>query len=161
MDDIEWVHVPGIDGRAIGAVGFLGNQAAVVTAFYDDYDGNRDGEVDWLEWAASKVSPISLDGAAVVEVAMAARVMPAVVLRDGGFDTWAKQAFVSFAGGLVVDAVYAAYFSHAIRLATGGIASAIGGGLVREYVIRKGLETAVKAAYDASVRDGITVLQPR
>jgi hypothetical protein len=92
---------------------------------------------------------------------MTARVMPAIVLRDGGFDTWAKQAFVRFATGLVVDAVYAAYFSHAIRLATGGLASAIGGGLVREYVIRKGMEAAVKSAYDASVRDSLSVSQPR
>jgi hypothetical protein len=156
MGDIEWVPVPGLDGRSIGAVGFIGNQAVVVAAFYDDYDGNRDGEVDWLEWAASKVSPLSLDGAAVVEVAMAARVMPAVVLRDGAFDTWAKQAFVQFAGGLVVEAVYAAYFSHAIRLASGGIASAIGGGLVREYVIRKGMEAAVKSAYDAAVLTSVS-----
>ncbi len=161
MGNLEWVMVPGIGGKAIGAVGFIDNRAAVVVAFYNDLDGNMDGEVDWVEWIAGKLSPVHLDGKAVTEVAMAARFVPAIVTRDGSFDTWARETFVGFAAGLVVDGVYAAWFSHGVRAITGGIASAIGGGLVREYVIRKTMETAVHRLYDMGVREGMAVIPQR
>lgn len=161
MGNLEWVLVPGIDGRAIGAVGFIDNRAAVIVAFYNDLDGNMDGEVDWLEWFAGKVSPVHLDGKAVTEVALAARVMPAIVMRDGSFDGWAKKTFVGFAAGLVADGVYAAWFSYGVRAISGGIATAIGGGLVREFVIRKSMEAAVHRLYDMRVREGMAVIPVR
>ncbi|MBR0681615.1 hypothetical protein GXW74_14050 [Roseomonas eburnea] len=161
MDRIEWVLVPGPAGRAIGAVGFIDGEAAVVVAFYEDQDGNRDGTVDWGEWLLARVSPVHVDGKAVLEVAMTARYLPAVAERGPGFDRWVGEQFVSFAGGLVVDAAYAVYFSQAIQALTGGIAGAIGGGLVREYVIRRGLEAAVHRVYDATVRDVVTAMPVR
>jgi hypothetical protein len=161
MGNLEWVMVPGIGGRAIGAVGFIGDHAAVVVAFHDDLDGNMDGEVDWVEWIAGRISPVHLDGKAVTEVAMAARFVPGIVTRDGEFDSWAKEAFVGFAGGLVIDGLYAAWFSLGVRAIAGGIASAIGGGIVREYVIRKSMESAVHRLYDMGVRDGRVVMPQR
>lgn len=158
MNSVDWVAVPGVDGKPIGAVGFVGNTAAVVVAFFEDLDGNRDGEVDWVEWVAGKISPIRLDGMAVTEVAMAARAMPAILTRDGSFDRWAKETFVGFAGGLVIDAAYAAWFSFGVRAIAGGIASAIGGGVVREYIVRKSMEAAVRRIYDVSVRDGMAII---
>jgi hypothetical protein len=151
MNSIDWVVVPGIDGRPIGAIGFIDNKAAIVTAFFDDRDGNKDGEVSWGEWVVSKISPISIEGMAVTEVAMAARYMPDVVLRDAGFAQEAAQMYLSFAAGLVADGIYAAYFSRGVKAAAGAAASAIGGGAVREFVIRKGMETAVKQIYEAGI----------
>lgn len=161
MNSLEWVAVPGVDGKPIGAVGFVGDTAAVVVAFFEDLDGNRDGEVDWVEWIAGKISPLRIDGMAVTEVAMSARTMSAIVTRDGSFDRWAKETFVRFAGGLVVDAAYAAWFSFGVRAIAGGLASAIGGGIVREYLVRKSMETAVRRIYDARVRDGMAVIPHR
>jgi hypothetical protein len=151
MKNIEWVIVPGIGGRPIGAIGFIGNTAAIVTAFFDDRDGNKDGEVGWGEWVVAKISPISIEGMAVTEVAMAARYLPAVMLRDSAFAQEAAQLYVSFAAGLVADGIYAAYFSRGVKAAAGAAATAIGGGMVREFVIRKGMETAVKEIYDAGL----------
>jgi hypothetical protein len=152
MKTIEWVLVPGIGGRMIGAIGFIDGRAAVVAAFYDDRDGNKDGEVSWGEWLASKLSPIGIEGMAVTEVAMAARFMPEVLMRDGGFAQEAAQMYVSFAAGLVADGIYAAYFSRGVGRVAGAAASAIGGGVVKEFVIRKGMEKAVKEIYDAAVK---------
>ena len=161
MDELEWVLVPGAGGQAIGAVGFIGNRAAVVVAFSDDWDGNKDGEVDWVEWVASKISPVSLEGSAIVEVAMTARLMPQILTRDGSFYNWAGETFVNFATGLVIDAVYVAYFSVGIRMLTGGIAGAIGGGMVRQYVMRTGMEAAIHRCYDAAVRNGVQITPVR
>lgn len=157
MDELDWVLIPGVGGQPIGAVGFVGDQAAVVVAFFDDIDGNKDGTVDWAEWLASKISPLHLNGSAVVEVAMAARLMAEVITRDGGFYQWAGETFTQFAGGLVIDAAYVAYFSLAVRALSGGVAGAIGGGLVREYVIRRGMEAAIHRCYDAGVRSGVEI----
>ncbi|BDG72779.1 hypothetical protein [Roseomonas fluvialis] len=151
MKTIEWVTVPGIDGRAIGAIGFIGDDAAIVTAFFDDRDGNKDGEVSWGEWAVSKISPISVEGKAVTEVAMAARYMPEIVMRDASFAQEAAQMYVEFAKGLVVDGIYAAYFSRGVSAAAGATARAVGGGMVREFFIREGMKKAVREIYDASV----------
>lgn len=156
MNRIEWVLVPGPGGRAIGAIGFIGNEPAVVVAFTEDADGNRDGTVDWGEWLCARISPVHLDGKAVLEVAMTARYLPAIAERGPAFDRWVGEDFVNFAGGLVVDAFYVAYFSQALQVLTGGIAGAIGGGLVREYVMRRGMEAAIHRIYDATVRDAVT-----
>ena len=58
-DAIEWVVVEKF-GKEIGAIGFIGDKASVVTAFYNDYDGNKDGKVSWAEWTVGKLSPLSL-----------------------------------------------------------------------------------------------------
>lgn len=161
MDGLDWVPVPGVNGKAIGAVGFIDDRAAVIVAFFDDLDVNMDGEVDWLEWTTGKISPVHLDGKALTEVAMTARVMPAIVTRDGGFDAWAQETFLRFAGGLVVDAAYAAWLSHGVRALSGGIAGLIGGGLVREYLIRKSMEVSLHHLYSASMREGLAVIPQR
>lgn len=146
---IDWVIISRFD-RPIGAIGFIGNQAAIVTAFYDDRDGNKDGEVSIGERVVSMISPISIEGSAVVEVAMAARTDMDIVMRDAGFAQEAAQMFVHFAAGLVADGVYAAYFSRGIKMASAAVAKQIGGGMVREFVIRKGMEKAVKELYEAA-----------
>jgi hypothetical protein len=148
---IEWVLIKKWKPEPIGAIGFIGNQAVAIIAFYDDYDANQDGNVGWGEWAIGKMSPVSIDGRNVAEVAMQARVEPDVILRDGSFPQMANSIFLNFARGLIIDGIYAAYFKRGVSMAGGGIAKMVTSGMVKEFAIKKGFETAVKEAFNAGV----------
>jgi hypothetical protein len=148
---IDWILIKKFKPEPIGAVGFLNNEVVVVISFYDDADGNEDGKVSWLEWGASKLSPVSIEGMKVTAVAMQARVEPDVILRDGNFPQVAARMFVEFARGLVIDGVYAAYFSRGVSMVGGGIAKVVTSGMVKEFVIKKGFEKAVKEVFNLSV----------
>ncbi len=149
---IEWVIIRDVANREIGAIGFLDGTAVVIAAFYDDRDGNKDGRVSWGEAIAAKLSPVSLKGSAVTEVAMAARLDPDVLARDSGFATEAMRMYLHFAAGLVADGIYAAYFSRGVRAVATPIAGRLASDTVRQFVIRKGMEKAVKSLYDGTVR---------
>jgi hypothetical protein len=151
---IEWVPVSGNAGRRIGAIGFIGNDVAIVAAYYDDRDGDQNGTVSWGEAVVAFMSPIKLDGRAVTEVAMAARADPDIVLRDATFAQEAARMFVAFAGGLIKDGIYTVYFSRAVKAAGAGIAARVADGMVKQFVVRKGFEAAVKKAYDAAMKQG-------
>lgn len=149
MSSEDWVVIRGNTNREIGAIGFVDGKAAIIAAFYDDNDGNQDGTVSWGEYLAAKFSPISLKNRAVTEVAMAARLDFDVLERDPSFPDVAEQMFLNFARGLLIDGVYAAYFSRAVSGIAKPIAGRLANDMVRQFVIRKGMEKAVKAAYNA------------
>jgi|SRR4051812_42121887 hypothetical protein len=144
--ELEWYIVKGIGDRPIGALGFLGNNVAVVTAFYDDRDGNKDGRVSIPERVAAFMSPLKIKGMSVVEVAMAARFDMEVNERDPDFYMDAINLWLKFAKGLVIDGVYTAWMGVSVNLATGAVAKELASGLVKQFVIKKGMETAVKTA---------------
>ena len=148
---IDWVVVGGHGDREIGAVGFIGNTASIVVSFYDDADGNMDGKVSWGEWFASKVSPIGIGGMAVTRVAMAGRYQTNIMMRDSGFNQMAVNLFSNFAKGLVADGLYAVYFSRGVSSVAKGIAGRAATGMVKQFVIKKGMEKAVKEAYKGGV----------
>jgi hypothetical protein len=150
-DTLDWVLIKKFGPEPIGAVGFLGDEVVAVIAFYDDLDGNRDGKVSWFEWGVGKISPVQLEGRNVTEVAMQARVEWDVISRDSGFPQVAAQMFTSFARGLIIDGIYAAYFARGIGMAGGGIAKTVTSGMVKEFVVKKGFEIAVKKAFMAGV----------
>jgi len=150
MAEIEWVEVKGIKGKSIGAIGFIGNNAVAVATFIEDEDGNEDGEVSWGEWIASKVSPLSLDGYAATKVAMAARVDMDILMRDPSFNQMAMNMYLNFARGLIADGVWTVYFSRGVNMVGGGVAKIITKGMVKQLVIRKGFEKAVREAFDAA-----------
>ena len=145
---IEWVQITKFGKDPIGAVGFVDGKAAVVVAFHDDLDGNKDGKVGWGEWIAGKVSPISVEGKAVTEVAMQARYDMEVLKRDAGFAQMAAKLYLNFARGLVIDGIYATYFARPVKMLAGGVAKTVVAGKVKEMVIKKGMETAVRAAFN-------------
>ena len=147
---VDWILVQG-HSKTIGAIGFVDGQALTVIAFFDDRDGNKDGNVSWGEWLASKVSPISIEGSAVVEVAMAAKFDPEVLSRDAGFAAMANSMFLNFATGLIKDGVYAAFFAPGVSMAGGGIAKMVTTGMVKEFVVKKGFEATVKKAFQEAV----------
>ncbi|MEM8850069.1 MAG: hypothetical protein AAGE03_08545 [Pseudomonadota bacterium] len=143
---LEWVAIKKFGDDPIGAIGFLGNDAVAVVAFYDDRDGNRDGEVGIGEWIVSKVFPISMEGGNVTEVAMQGRAIPEIILRDPSFPNAAARMFASFGAGLVIDGAYSVYFAPGVGKIAGTAAKYITQGMVKEFVVRKGFEEAVKAS---------------
>ncbi|GEM_PF-869007 len=147
MAKIEWVTIKKWGPEPIGAIGFIGNDVVAVVAFFDDRDGDKDGDVSLFERVAFKLSPVSMKGGNVVEVAMQARVDMDVIMRDPSFNQVAMQMFVKFAHGLVMDGIYAAYFSRGVSMTGKGVAKMITSSMVKGFVIRKGFESAVKKAF--------------
>ncbi|PTV95967.1 hypothetical protein C8J27_103298 [Rhodobacter aestuarii] len=146
--DIEWVLIKKFGPEPIGAVGFIGDKVVTVIGFYDDRDGNQDGKVSAAEWLASKLSPISVEGRSVAEVAMQARIEPDVIMRDSSFPQMAAQIYLNFARGLLLDGIYAVYFARGVKMVGSGIAKMVTSGMIKEYVVRKGFEKAVREAFD-------------
>ena len=68
-DAIDWIAVEKF--KLIGAVGFIGDDAVAIAAFYEDTDANKDGKASWDEWVGSKLL-FDLRGTKVTEVAMQA-----------------------------------------------------------------------------------------
>ncbi len=145
-DQIEWVSITKWGDEPIGAIGFIGNDAVAVVAFFDDKDGNKDGKISVGERIGAFLSPVSIEGSNVVEVAMQARVDIDVILRDGSFPQAAAQMFASFGAGLVIEGAYAVYFKPGVSMVGKGVAKKITEGMVKEFVVRKGFEAAVKKA---------------
>lgn len=150
MAELEWVSITKWGPDPIGAIGFIGNDAVAVIAFYDDKDGNQDGEISWGERIASFLLPISIEGKNVVEVAMQASVEMDILKRDASFAQVANQMFLKFASGLLMEGIYAVYFARGVKMAGKGVAKVITNGMVKELVVRKGFEAAVKEAFLAS-----------
>lgn len=148
---LSWVVIKDFTNKEIGAIGFIGNKAAVVASFYADADGNMDGTVSTTELIVSKISPIGVGGIGVTRVAMAARHEMDVVLRDPNFNEMAMNIFSKFATGLVADGVYTVYFSRGVSSVAKGIAGRAATGMVKQFAIKKGMEKAVKEAYKSGV----------
>lgn len=149
-DSIEWIEITKF--KPIGAVGFLGDKVVAIIAFHDDKDANQDGAVSLGENVVAFVSPLKVDGRSIAEVAMQARVDMAVIMRDPSFGPAAARLFVDFAANLAVQGIYAAYFSRGVSMVGKGVARKITNGAVKEFVLRKGFETAAKNALMSSVR---------
>ena len=142
-DMIDWVGVDN-GNKLIGAVGFIGDNAVVIAAFYEDADANKDGKVSTGEWIASKLM-FNLHGMAVAEVAMTARLDLDVIGRDPQFNSIATQIFLNFAKGLIAQGAYITYFSRGVSMTGSAVASTITSGMIKQLVIRKGFEAAVKS----------------
>jgi hypothetical protein len=152
-DQLDWVIVKsGPNDKPIGALGFYGDKVAVVTAFYEDTDANEDGKVSIGEKIVSLISPLSVEGREVASVAMAARNDPDVISRDQSFYTEAARMFVAFATNLTFDGLYAVYFSRAIGQLSSIVAAGAVDGLVKQFVVRKGMESIIKRLYDSAVK---------
>lgn len=144
---MDWVIVTDNSGKKVGAIGFIGDTAVVIAAFYADLDGNKDGRVSIGERVVGWISPIPIKGMAVTQVAMLARGDSDIVLRDPTFNSLAMNQFFDFARSAIVSGIYTVYFSQAVSSITGAIAGKMTKNFVAQYVIRKGMETTVKAEY--------------
>jgi hypothetical protein len=151
---MDWVLITRTTTSPIGAIGFVENTAAVVVAFYDDKDANKDGKVSTGEWLTFKLSPVSMKGMNVAEVAMQARHNSMVVERDPGFYQTSAQIFVNFAHSMTMDALYKLYFAKGVSAVGSGVAKIITSDMIKQMVIKKGFEKAVKDAFKETVGAG-------
>lgn len=160
METLDWIEVDDrLTKKKIGAVGFLGDEAAIVVAYYDDLDWDNDGKVSKVEFVSSK-APIMKNlffksGRQLTSVYMQALGDPDITMRDTKFRSDAAQHFLDFSSGLIFEGIYLVYFSRGIKGLSSGIAKAATNSIVKQYVIRKGMEKAVKTAFDKAVEHGI------
>ncbi|MDO5622774.1 MAG: hypothetical protein Q4G24_15070 [Paracoccus sp. (in: a-proteobacteria)] len=148
MSRLDWIEVTK-GGQPIGAVGFLDNDAVIVAAFFDDRDSNKDGKVSGGEWVKSKIPLLGEEGSAVTEVAMTARLDLDVIMRDPGFGQMAGQMFAQFGTSLVMEGFWTVYFSRGVKMTARGVAKTLTKNQIKQFVIRKGAEQAVRKAVEA------------
>lgn len=142
-----FIEIEESPGSPIGQIGFLGNKAVIVVAYYDDYDGNKDGKVSWREWIAGSIYDATglLKNEQFTKVAMKARLNPKVLSIDSGFYQKANNIYLSFAGGMLIAGVYEVYLSQAVASAASFAGKRIiGDSLKRKFLIEKGAEKAVE-----------------
>ena len=141
-----FIEIEESPGSPIGQIGFLGSKAVVIVAYYDDYDSNKDGEVDWKEYFFSFTDATGLlKNEQFTKVAMTARLNPKVLSIDSGFPQKANNLYLSFAGGLIISGVYEVYLSQAVASAASSAGKRIiGDSLKRKFLIEKGAEKAVE-----------------
>jgi hypothetical protein len=149
--DIDWYVVkPTGYAKALGALGFVDDKVVIITSFYDDRDANRDGSVSIPERVVFFISPLRMDGA-IVDVAMAARFDMEVLERDPEFHSMAVKLWLNFARGLVKDGMYAAWLGVHVNRGCGLVAKELASGLVKQFIIKKGMETVVKKSLRKSL----------
>ncbi len=148
-DDIEWLTiVGGPKARPIGSVGIVAGKVAVITSLYDGCDGNMDGKVSWIEWGVCKVlSPLQLKNSGIATVAYAAARDYEVLMRDPEFQQEGERIWLSFVRGTVTEGTYAAWFQPGISGTTKAALSVTKYGAVKQFIIRKGMESEVKKVY--------------
>ena len=99
---IEWIVVRDRNaGKPIGAIGFIGDEIALVTAFYDDKDWDHSGTVELSE---KVFSIFSLRGKALTEVACRAYEDPDIAMRDPSLGEWRANLLTKFANGMIIEA---------------------------------------------------------
>ncbi|MCU0827657.1 MAG: hypothetical protein MUE52_09680 [Tabrizicola sp.] len=146
---IEWIIVKNSwTKKPIGALGYIGSELAIITAFFEDKDANKDGKVSLSERIFSFGD---MKGAALAEVANHAYADPEVLMRDPAIYRLRGELTVKFAAGLLAEGIYKTYFSMGVGKVAGAIAGAITTNLVKSYVIKTGLEKAVEKAYKESL----------
>ena len=136
------------NNKPIGAVGFIGNEVAVIASFHEDKDFNEDGKIDLTE---KFLMMFSMKGRAVASVATHAYADPDILMRDPTFGAMRGQALTSFAAGLLAEGIYKVYFSRAVSAAAGAVAGQITQNAVKAFIVKKALASAVKKAYDSGM----------
>ncbi|SEH58262.1 hypothetical protein [Paracoccus alkenifer] len=148
MAGFDWVVVQDRSGRDIGVVGFIGDDAVAIGAFFDGRDADKDGRVSVTERVVAAVAPFGLDGSAIAEVAMQGRHNPLIVERDPSFHRMSANIFAGFAANMAVDAVWSVYFKRGVRAAGTGVAKVVTDNMVKQMVIRKGFERVAREGFD-------------
>lgn len=150
MAKLDWFPIKESHGTAIiGAACFQGDSLIAVTAFFEDKDGDHSGDVGWVE----KFNPFGMNGAAVAECFTGMVSDPNLYMKDPNAVRagWGK-AFVSLATGLIADGIYMVYFNRAVGSLAGAAAGKIASNPVKSFVIKKGMESVIKAAYRGGTR---------
>lgn len=147
--EIEWVSVRSRDGRIpIGAVGFIGDEIVTIVAFFEDKDWDYNGNLDAKE---RFFSLFTLKGKALADVASRAVEDPDILMRDPAIKRMQGSLLQSFAGTLIAEGMYKTYLSALVGQASGTLAGIATQNAVKSFVVKKGMEKAVEAAYRKAI----------
>ena len=150
MSELDWMIVRGHGNKGIGAVGFIGDEAVIITAFFDDKDGNMDGKVSIGERIGASFLG-GLKGKALATVGMQARADPDILMRDTNVYSMGAKLFVNFAQKMAKEGLYAAYFRMPISMGSGAAAKMIVSGTIKQFAVKKTAEAAVGKAIRSSM----------
>jgi len=134
--------------KEIGALGFIDNKIAIVATFYEDKDWDHDGKVSLKEKFGSV---FGLKGKAVAEVLTQAMSDPDLLIKDPSLRQMHGNAIVQFASGMIKEGMYIIFFKRAIGQSCGVLAGSLASSSAARFIIRKGMEQAVKKAYMESI----------
>lgn len=122
-DQINWFLVEGDDAGRQGALGFLGDDIAVIALF-----------------------DAAADPAALIATA---RSRPEVFARDPGIAQTLSRVSSEFPRALPLDSAWSAYFRPGIAMATRGADRTVHGGAIARILPRRGAEQALDQALSA------------
>ena len=83
---------------------------------------------------------------------MGARVNMDVLARDASFANEAARMYLKFANNLIVDGIYAAYFSRVVGMGASSLSKKLVGGTIKQFVVRKGMESVVGKALKSTLK---------
>lgn len=159
---IDWMIVKDRAGKKeIGAVGFLGDDPAVVVTFFDEKDWNMDGDISLRERASDWLFPLSMKGTVSLEVTARAYDQACLQIVDDlpGAAQKAKklrhlegQKFQAVAANMALDGIFAAYMAPKLTRLGSAIGAHIDAKMVKSVVINAGMKKAAKAAFDAAIK---------
>jgi hypothetical protein len=153
-NEIEWIVVnKGVSNRPIGAVGFIDNRLAVIGTFYADRDADYDGKVGVGEYLGSML--FSREGHALAEVAGEAAYTPEVLMKDtDAIVELSNKTTMNYFTRMAGEAVYNVYFKRGVGALAKPLAAKMVSGAFKQFLVRKGMEAAVKRAYQANFAVG-------
>lgn len=163
-DEISWMAVKSRSGdKVIGAIAFVGEEPAVILAYYDEADANKDGKVSFAERAASFLSPIGLGGTGVMEVLARGKdqAIAATANPNGSQMTSGRASNVSAMLGsqitqvgmqMAMDGFFKAYIGTGINVGVGKAGAALEWNMIKGFAVKKGMEAAAKKAFEAATQ---------
>ena len=146
---MKWYIVKGRKGTPVGALGVLNDQVAVISSFYEDKDWDMDGKVSFGERVGSL---FTMKNRGVAEVVCRAYEDPEILMNVSGLTALRGKVLTDFARGLIAEGVYITYFNLSVSQVAGSLAGAITTSPIKYFVLKKGMEKAVKEFYLKSVQ---------
>ena len=140
---LDWVIIR-YRGKKIGAIGFVGNTAAVICSFFDPRDYNRDGDVSFGERIVGYLSPVNVEKLGIVEIVQAAKGEELVYTRDGTFELMANHMAIHFFKELAAEGAFTAWLGRSLAAVDAAIPAAMRGSALKQMVIRKGMKPVLK-----------------
>jgi hypothetical protein len=128
------------EAKDLGAFGLIGGKTACLVTFYSDLDANMDGKVSWTEWTFGMNN-----GSQLALLAQCAPSNRDLLRRCRDLPEVQQETLAAFAGALLMDGFYKAYFMRGVGAVGGAVANKITLNMVHNLFIRKGMETSVKA----------------
>lgn len=149
--DLKWYPIRHHrSGKVIGAAAFSGDSLIVVSSFYEDKDLDNSGKVELGEkvWTGF----FRQSNRALLECFTALKSDPDLWMKDpNAINSGWGQTFTRFGAGLIADGVYMAYFNQSVGKLAGITAAGLSANPIKSFVIKKGMEQAVKKSYQGAM----------